>query len=153
MAPTLYVVEIQSWDWPLHVGVRPRLAAPDVESKRDLLCVQTVEIHGRIVTPQEHESKAIQLGVSPLPRGVVLGEDGEGEVGRLHRNPRGPRDVAFYARLLLPEDSLQGVLLCLSSKWRSVHIWVDDAMEPGLVMDFAFSSNSAEDPAFDEKPT
>ncbi len=136
MSSTLFVVEIQDWDWPLHVGMRPAPLSGEHAPDAGLLCVEAVSIEGIILAPEECRSKAIRLGLSPLPREILI----EGpDVGQLHKDPIERQDLGFYARLLLPADTLQSAIFCLGSKWRSVHMWVDDRDTPGAVTDFAFS--------------
>jgi hypothetical protein len=147
MSPTLYHVEIRSWDWPLHVGVRPPSAAAERAPKGDLLCVEAVAIEGLVLAPEEHCSKLIHLGLSPLPREIIFGDGGEGDVGRLHKDPVERKDLGFYATLYLPEDTLQNVILCLSSKWRSIHMWVDASTEPSSITNFGFSGSVKLEPS------
>lgn len=147
MSPTLFVVEIQSWDWPLHVGIRPGSPVAGDDFETDLLCAESIAIEGLIRAPAEHRSKLINLSLLPLPREIILGDRGEREVGRLHKNPVERRDLGFYASLFLPADTLQNAILCLSSKWRSVHMWVDEGAEPGVVTDFGFSGHVPLEPS------
>lgn len=141
MSSTLYVVEIQSWDWPLHVGVRPRPAVGDSALEEVLLCVEAIEIHGLVLAPLEHRSKPIHLTLYPLSREIIFGDRDGRDVGRLHKDPVERRDLGFSATLFLPADTLQKAILCLSSKWRSIHMWVDEEAEPSSVSDFGFSGN------------
>lgn len=138
----MFLVEIQSWDWPLHVGVRPRSAFAASDPEGDLLCVEAIAIEGLVLAPEEHRSKLIHLSLSPLPREIIFGGRDELDVGSLYKNPMGRKDLSFYARLLLPEDTLQNVILCLGSKWRSVHMWIDGGGEPSAVTDFGFSGDA-----------
>jgi hypothetical protein len=139
MGATLFLVEIQSWDWPLHVGVRPRSAVADRGPEEDLVCVEAIAIEGLVLSPEEHRSKLIHLRLTPLPREIIFGDRDERDVGRLHKDPVERDDLGFYARLFLPADTLQKAILCLSSKWRSVHLWVDEGAETSTVTDFGFS--------------
>jgi hypothetical protein len=137
MSETMFLVEIQSWDWPLHVGVKPRSAVPHLEG--DLLCVETLTIEGLILAPEEHRSKRIDLRMYPLPRDIIFGDrDG---VGSLYRDPPAREDLSFSANLFLPVDTLQSAIFCLSSIWRRVHMWVDEGAERSAVTDFGFSAN------------
>ena len=73
MGSTLFVVEIRSWDWPLHVGVRPPLESAERDPKGDLLCVESISIDGFILAPEAHRSKLMHLTLYPWqlaqPRG------------------------------------------------------------------------------------
>ena len=141
MSATQFVVKIQEWDWPLHVGVRPRALSHDGSPDPGLLCSETVAIDGLVLSPEEHRSKLIQLRLYPMARETIFDGREEREVGRLHRDPVERRDLGFYASLFLPADTLQKVLLCLSSKWQRVYLWVDDGTEPNAVTDFGFSGD------------
>jgi len=139
MGATLYLVEIQSWDWPLHVGVRPRSASAERDPDGDLMCVETIVIDGLVLAPEEHQSKLIHLRLSPLPREVILGDRAQPDVGRLYKDPAEREGLGFYATLFLPADTLQRAVFCLGLLWRRIHMWVDDSTEPGTVTDYGFS--------------
>ena len=139
MGSTLFLVEIQSWDWPLHVGVRPRSAVADRDPDGDLLCVETITIEGFVLEPEEHRSKLIHLRLSPLPREIIFADRDERDVGRLYKDPVERENLGFYAALFLPADTLQRVVFCLGLLWRRVHLWVDVGAEPGAVIDYGFS--------------
>jgi hypothetical protein len=142
MSETMFLVEIQSWDWPLHVGVRPRSEVAGLEG--DLLCVETLTIAGLILSPEEHRSKLIELRLHPLPRDIIFGDrDG---VGSLYRDPPAREDLGFSANLFLPDDTLQRAIFCLGSIWRRVHMWVDHGAERSAVTDFGFSRTLRTDP-------
>jgi hypothetical protein len=144
MSETLFVVEIQRWDWPLFVGVRPRSAVViDPELEAGPLCVETLTIEGLIVAPEEHRSKVIQLWLYPLPRDIIFGDGEERGVGSLYRDPPAREDLSFSANLFLPADTLQSAIFCLGSIWRKVQVWVDDGVDHdrSAVTEFAFSAN------------
>lgn len=142
MGSTLFVVEIRSWDWPLHVGVRPRSASEERGPGGDLLCVETIAIDGLVVAPEEHRSKVIDLRLHPLPREVIFGDRDEQDVGRLHKDPVERKDLGFSANLFLPADTLQSAIFCLGSVWRRIHMWIDDGVEPLSVSHFGFSADT-----------
>lgn len=145
MRSTQYVVEIQDWDWPLHVGIKPPIPVEDRDPEGDLLCVRTITIEAVVVAPEIHRSKPMLVGLMPLPREVIIDDGIERVVGRLYRHPDEREGPGFYTRLFLPEDTLTNVLFCLSSKWRSINIWVDEDTEPGSIEHFAFSRDGASD--------
>jgi len=142
MSETLFLIEIQGWDWPLHVGVRPRSATTDPDGEGALLCAESVAIEGVVLAPEEHLSKLIHLRLYPLPREFFFQDGDEGCVGRLRRGPVARKDLAFDANLFLPADTLQNVIFCLGSVWRRVHMWVDDNGEAAAVTDFGFSADA-----------
>jgi hypothetical protein len=147
MGTTPVYVEIQSWDWPLHVGVRPGPAVAEHGPEEDLLCMEAITIEGLVLSPEEHRSKLIHLILTPLPREIILGNREERTVGRLHKDPAERKDLGFYANLFLPADTLEKAILCLSSRWRSIHMWVDEDLEGGAVTDFGFSADIRLTPA------
>jgi len=142
MSETLFLVEIQSWDWPLHVGVTPRSAVADPGLEGDLMCVQNVTIEGRVLEPEEHRSKLIDLRVYPFPRDIIFAGREERHVGSLYKDPPARKDLSFTANLFLPADTLQSAIFCLGSVWRRVHLWVDDGAERSAVIEFGFSANA-----------
>lgn len=141
MSTIPFYVEIQSWDWPLHVGVRPGPAVAEHGLEDDLLCVEAITIEGLILSPEEHRSKLIHLILTPLSREIILGNREERTVGRLHKDPAERKDLGFYANLFLPADTLEKAILCLNSKWRSIHMWVDEDAEGGGITNFGFSAD------------
>jgi hypothetical protein len=141
MRTTPFYVEIQSWDWPLHVGVRPGPAVTEHGPDEDLICAESITIEGVVLSPEEHQSKLIYLSLIPLPRETILGNRQERIVGRLHRDPVERKDLGFYANLFLPADTLEKAILCLGSKWRSIHMWVEEDGEGCVVTDFGFSAD------------
>ena len=142
MSETLFLVEITSWDWPLHVAVRPRSAIADRDREGDLLCAEGVTIEGLVLAPEEHRSKLIHLRLSPFAREIILGGGEERDVGRLHKAPTHRMDLAFDANLFLPADMLESAIFCLGTVWRRVHFWVDEGAESGAVTDFGFSKDA-----------
>jgi hypothetical protein len=141
MSETLFLIEIQSWDWPLHVGVRPRSVVPD-PGLEDLMCVEVITVDGVVLAPEEHRSKHIHLRLSPLARELMLGNPDERDVGRLYKDPVERNDLGFYAKLFLPADTLHSAIFCLGSIWRRIHMWIDDGAEPFSVTDFGFSADA-----------
>jgi hypothetical protein len=144
MSSSQFVIEIRSWDWPLHVGVRPRSAAAERDPDGDLMCVETITIEGLVLAPEEHRSEQIHLRLTPLPREVIFGDREQRDVGRLHRAPVQRKDLAFSANLFLPEDTMQNAIFCLGSIWRRIHLWVEDGDEPMSVIEFGFSRRPIE---------
>ena len=142
MSSTLFLVEIRSWDWPLHVGLRPRTAGAERDPGGDLLCVETITIEGLVLAPEEHRSKPILVRLSPLRREIIFGDRDERDVGRLHKDPVEREDLGFYANLFLPADTLQSAIFCLGSVWRRLHMWIEDGAEPVSVTDFGFSADA-----------
>ena len=96
-------------------------------------------IEAIVVAPEMHRSKPMLVELMPLPREVIIDDGIERVVGRLYLHPDERDGPGFYTRLFLPEDTLPNVLFCLSSKWRSIRIWVDENTEPGSIEHFAFS--------------
>jgi hypothetical protein len=141
MSSVLFLVEIRSWDWPLHVGVRPGSAIAQASDAEAILCSQAIAINGQVITPEAHRSKLIYLSLHPHPWEIITGGSQEQGVGSLHRDPVVRKDLGFSANLLLPADTLQNTLFCLQSVWRRIHLWVDDHAEPAIVTDFAFSAD------------
>ena len=139
MSSTQFIIQIQSWDWPLHVGLKPHALTHNRRPDGGFLCSAVVVIDGLILLPEERRSKIIQLRLYPLAREVIGSGHEDLEVGRLNKNAVEGGDFGFSASLFLPEDMLQNVLLCLSSKWQCVYLWVDEGVESHAVTDFGFS--------------
>jgi len=146
MSETLFLIEIQSWDWPLYVGVTPEAAVTNPDLDGDLLCVQNIEIQGRVLAPEEHRSKLIELRVYAFPRDIIFGDRAERNVGSLYRDQPAREDLSFSANLFLPDDMLQSAIFCLGSIWQRVHLWVADGAERSAVTDFGFTGNAQPKP-------
>jgi hypothetical protein len=139
MSSTLFVIEIESWDWPLHVG-----ATGGSHAGGGLSCVQTLNIRGVVTSPAEHHSKSIEVWLSPMPREVIRqagGPDGPATVGVWESSPTAMKGLDFYAGLFLPEDALDRTIFCLGTLWRSMTIWVEQDAEESSVSSFAFSKD------------
>ncbi len=139
MISVRYTVAIDRWDWNLHVGVRPQTGSPDRATNSDLLVSQAIAIEGLLAAPDEHRAKRIHLTLYPQPPEVISGDGEAIDVGRFHEGSEARPDLDFVVSLFLPQETLQSVILCLNTKWRSLNLWVDDDSEIGSVTDFAFS--------------
>lgn len=121
--------------------------AADLVAEGDILCSQAISVEGVVLAPEEHRSKLIHLTLYPLSREIIGGDRDERNVGSLYKDPVARKDLGFSANLLLPADTLQNAILCLGSKWRYVHIWIDDGVEPGSITDFGFSGDLKREPS------
>jgi hypothetical protein len=146
MSETRFLIEIQSWDWPLHVGVTPGAAVTDPNLDGDLVCVQNIEIQGRVLAPEEHLFKLIELRVYAFPRDIIFGDREERNVGSLYMQAPAREDLSFSANLFLPTDMLQSAIFCLGSIWQRVHLWVGDGVERSAVRDFGITANAQPKP-------
>ena len=139
MGSTLLFVEIQSWDWPLHVGVRPHTEGAGSGAEGNLMCVEAITINGIVLAPEEYRSKLIHIGLSPLPRELICAVGEERVVGWLYKDPVERQNLGFYATLFLPADTLHSVIFCLGLLWHRIHMWIDDGAQDIAVTDFGFS--------------
>jgi len=143
MNSTQFVVQIESWDWPLHVGVKPRAVVDDLGRDGDLLCSEAIVIDGLILSPQEHAAKSIQCQLYPLPREAMFDGSEKRDVGRLHRKPIEGSESDFYASLFLPADTLHSAIVCLGSKCKASTCGsvTTPSPTPSPTLDFSANSN------------
>jgi hypothetical protein len=140
LSDTRLLVEIETWDWNLHVGLSPASAPPEDRFQGGLLYTRGLQIQGRVVAPKTHRSKTISIWISPIGPEVRFGEEGLKRVGQFYAYAEHSRGRNFGASLFLPEDSLSNAMICLSSTWRYVHLWVgEDLAGPQGIERFSFS--------------
>lgn len=141
MNSTQIVARILNWDWPLHVGVNPLGQMEGQSPESSLICSEAITINGLVLTPSEYKSEQIQFTVYPLARELIFGGQADLGVGWMTISAGQNRELGLSVSLILPADKLQNALLCLSSKWRSLYIWVADGADRKLVTDFGFSED------------
>jgi hypothetical protein len=136
-----FLIEIESWDGNLHVGLAPRSTPAEHRFQGGLAFVQGFEIVGRVVAPKASFAKAIRVWLSPFGPEVQFGDGGLDEVGQFRTHPQERREQAFTATLLVPEAALPLAATCLGSVWKYLHIWTfDEEDNRASVSAFSFSS-------------
>lgn len=139
------VVEIESWDGNLHVGLAPQSTPSEHRFQGGLMFVRGFEIKGQVIAPKARSAKAIRVWLAPFGPEAEFGDGGLDEVGQLrtlHQARRG-RDLA--ATLLVPATALPFAATCLGSTWKYLHIWTfDEEDERASVSAFSFSSTVPE---------
>ena len=140
MASDRLLIEIQKWDWSLHVGLSPASAPIEQRFQGGLLYTRGLDIEGQVVAPKTHRTKSIRIWISPLGPDIVFGLDELQDVGRLYYEADHLEGTDLVAKLFLPQDALENTITCLSSIWRYVHIWVGgDDTAPSPITDFSVS--------------
>jgi hypothetical protein len=140
MDSSRFLIEIQSWDWSLHVGLCPTAMPAEQRFQGGLLYTRGLDIEGQVVAPKACRAKSIRIWLSPQGPDIVFGPDGLQDVGRFYCESGRPGKADFEASLFLPESALESTMICLSSIWRYIHIWIDqDNIDPLPVTDFSFS--------------
>ena len=135
-----FLVEIQKWDWSLHVGLSPTSMPVEQRFQGGLLYTRGLDIEGQVVAPKDYRAKSIRIWVSPLGPDIVFGPDGLQDVGRFYSKSGRPGGTDLEASLFLPQSALENAITCLGSIWRYVHIWIDrDNTDPSSITDFSFS--------------
>ena len=139
------LVEIESWDGNLHVGLAPPSTRSEQRFQGGLAFVRGVEIKGRMIAPKASFAKAIRVWLSPFAPEVEFGDSGLDEVGQFRTLPQGRRGHDLAATLLVPEAALPFAATCLGSAWKYLHIWTfDEEDERASVSAFSFSSTIPE---------
>ena len=132
------LIEIPSWDWPLHVGMAPPSMPPEQRRQGDLFYVQRLEISGRVLTPVALQGRSVRISISTFGPDLTFGPEGLEQVGQVHPG-RDDHETVFEASLLLPRDALPGALTSLASVWKRLHLWTTaPPPQPGDITDFAF---------------
>jgi hypothetical protein len=145
MDPTAFehrlLIEIDAWDWPLHIGLSSESMPLEHRFQGGLSYVRSLELEGRIAAPKLHRGKTIRISLSPIGPEVRFGSDGLGLVGRLHIHPPALKAWDCSATLWMPEAALPTSAICLGSVWRYLHIWLlEGAQDVADVGAFSFSS-------------
>lgn len=136
-----FLVEIDTWDCNLHVGMSTPLTPMEYRFQGGLSYVRSFELSGRIVAPIEHESKLIRAWLSPFGPTLKFEIDDLDQVGQLTMHPSLHHGKDFSATLLVPESSLSMTATCLVSVWKYLHIWTSHGEgERASVSAFSFSS-------------
>ena len=144
LSETRLVIEILTWDWALHVGMAPPAVPPEHRRQGGLIYTQGLDITGRIVAPVVRDGEFARVWITPFGPDLNFGPHGLRNVGQCHPGHEG-RGTDLEANLLLPHDLLSGVITCLSSVWKYLHLWTADApLDPAVVTDFAFSATLSE---------
>jgi hypothetical protein len=135
-----YLVEIETWNWELHVGLSSEATPAEYRIQGGLNYSRALNIEGRILAPKADSGKTIRVWVSPIGQEIGFGPGHLEEVGQLHERHDAARRSDFAATLLLPEDALAAAVTCLASVWKYVDIWtVDDPRDRASVTNFCFS--------------
>jgi hypothetical protein len=135
-----FLIEIQTWDWNLFIGLLPATAATDSDPEGGLLYTRAVDITGVILAPEPARSKSIRISVTPFDTQTIFDGEGPPDVGRFYRSPENTSSADFAASLFLPESALDSTITCLSSIWRYAHIWADrEDTDVSVIPYFRFS--------------
>lgn len=133
-----FLIEIDAWDWPLHIGLSSESMPLEHRFQGGLSYVRSLELEGRIAAPKLHRGKTIRVSLSPVGPDIRFGSDGLGLVGRLHIHPPALKAWDCSATLWIPEAALPTSAICLGSVWRYLHIWLlEDTQD---IAAFSFSS-------------
>jgi hypothetical protein len=137
-----YLIEIERWDWNLHVALSPDATPPGQRFQGGLMYGRGLEIEGRILAPPPNRGQAIRVWTSNIGPEIDFTPQGQDDVGRLYNHRNKPGHRAYAATLLLPQDALPMAITCLASIWKYIHIWtVGEHNDEVQVTGFAFSAD------------
>jgi len=135
-----YLVEIQAWDWNLHVAVSREVVPPDYRFQGGLDYVTTFELETRVVAPQHLCGRRLRAWLTPFGPDVKFDVKDPDGVGRLYRHDPSKYGFDYSATLLIPESSISTTATCLASVWRYIHMWSFDDEGDELALErFSFS--------------
>lgn len=141
LSETRLLIEILTWDWALHVGMAPPTMPLEHRRQGGLIYTRGLDITGRIVSPGHRHGQSARVWITPFGGDLTFGPDGLEAVGHC-RPGNDTRGTDLEASLLLPDDALSGVITCLASVWKYLHLWTADAADDRTaVTDFAFSAS------------
>jgi hypothetical protein len=139
------LVEILTWDWPLHVGLSTKLTPRKYRVQGGLNLGRSIDIAGRIVAPREQRDSNIRVMLLPFGPKISFGPGNMDEVGRIYLPNTAAARAGFRATLMLPEDALPTTAVCFSSVWKHIHIWTFDTdEEEARVRHYSFSATLSE---------
>ncbi|HWA60709.1 MAG TPA: hypothetical protein VG939_05010 [Caulobacteraceae bacterium] len=137
------LIEIEAWDCSFHVGLRRRGAHPHFRFLGGLTDVRSLSLTGRMLAPAQHRDRSARVWVSPYDRESWSGPEALDEVGRVYWPAAG--EGRFDISLMIPQDALVTVQVCMGSIWKYVHVWTFDAdAREASVRDFSFSATVAD---------
>jgi hypothetical protein len=119
-----FIVEIERWNWGLHVGVSPPSVPVEHRFQQGLMYARGIEIDGRIRAPGAHDDEPIGVWITPL--GPEMGGPDVQEVGQFRETGGSPVRPALQVSLRMPEEALASSLTCLGSTWRYLLLWITE---------------------------
>lgn len=135
-----YLVEIETWDWNLHLAVSRESMPPEYRFQGGLDYVKTFELEGRIAGPEALRNQRIRVWLSPFGPDTQFDVENPDGVGRIWRHNPPKYGVEYSATLRIPEASVAAAATCLASVWRYLHMWTFDEDGDELALErFAFS--------------
>jgi len=135
----LLVVEIEAWNWNLHVGLSSDLSPPDQRFQGGLSYIRSFEIQGLIRAPSSLRSKAIRIWTLPFGPELRFGPDDD--VGQVYFGPA-RKHGELSATLHVPEGAISTMATCLGSVWKYLRIETFDPHEErASIATFSFSSD------------
>ncbi|HXA38890.1 MAG TPA: hypothetical protein VNW53_07825 [Phenylobacterium sp.] len=132
------LVEIEAWNWNLHVGLCSDLTPPDQRFQGGLSYGRSFDVRGLIRAPRNLQSKTIWVWILPFGPDLEFGPDDD--VGQVSfRNPTAQRGE-LRATLLVPESAISTMATGFASTWKYIHIFTfDDDGERASIARFSFS--------------
>lgn len=136
-----YLIEIERWNWNLHVGLSAASTPMEHRFQGGLNYVRGFELTCGVLAPKAHAAKTLRVWLSPFGPDIQFGADALDDVGQLHHHADRRRGHDFSATLLLPESALPMTATCLGSIWKYLHVWVfDEADDHASISAYSFSS-------------
>ena len=130
------IVEIESWNWGLHVGVSSPFVPIEHRFQQGLMYSRSIQVEGRVRAPRVRDGEPIEAWMTPL--GPEMGGPHVEEVGQFYEGGP-PVRPALQVSLRLPEEALASTLTCLGSSWRFLLLWIkDNPDERASVTAFSF---------------
>jgi hypothetical protein len=134
------VVEIDQWDWNLHVGLSSDLTPKKYRFQGGLAYTRSIYIEGRVLSPTAYQDTRVQLWIMPIGPERRRFADERDNAGQVHLRRDKAGDAQLVATLISSPEELPSTLASLRSIYRFVHIWTMDAEnDQAWVHDFALS--------------
>jgi hypothetical protein len=119
-----FIVEIERWNWGLHVGVSSPFVPIEHRFQQGLMYARGIDIEGRVRAPRAQNDEPIEVWITPL--GPEMGGPDVEEVGQFRGSGGSPLRPALQVNLRLPEEALASSLTCLGSTWRYLLLWITE---------------------------
>lgn len=134
------IFQIESWDWPLFLGVAPAILPKEQRFQGGLIYNRSLDLVGKLVEPSSQSGKTLRLSIMGFGPDVEFGPGSLEELGQLYEKEAEVGNTVFEAIAVIPAEALSTSAICLSSVWKFVHLAIrGDPVERAAITDLWFS--------------
>lgn len=137
------VFQIESWDWPLFLGLAPALLPRAQRFQGGLVYSRSLDIVAKLVEPPSQGGKILRLSIMGFGPDVEFGPGSLEELGQIYYKEIGRGKNAFEGIAVIPNEALATSAFCLSSVWKFLHLAIrGDPTERAAITDLWFSRSA-----------